>query len=124
MEKKPSVTLGIGTCGECGGPVTVKTSSKGFAYYICPPPGDGGCKHQAFSRDAKSTQLIAKRITKWTSPDLRAAYLENAAPAPAEKPAPKNPPSSKSSRTPPPKKAPQPTPAPPPKRDELEEWFK
>lgn len=98
-------TIGTGTCPNCGlDGVAVKVSKKNHLYMVCLPAFDGGCDSQVFARGAHSDQRLAERVTKWSSREAKATWLNamEPEPAPAPEPEPEDEPEELEDEQPPP----------------------
>ena len=72
--------VGVMPCPNCEHEVEVRVSKKGFLYYSCPKPVDGGCGHQVFNRDRRADGFLAKKITRWRNKEDRKTFLDGELP--------------------------------------------
>lgn len=76
--------MGAAACPLCGCKTAIAKEMKSGAYIVCPPEHDGGCNQQTMGRSKTAAVGIARKVTKWTSPEMREKYLPKTAAKPVE----------------------------------------
>ncbi|WP_341894302.1 hypothetical protein [Ferrovibrio terrae] len=70
-----STVIGKGPCPNCGVEGQYKVNQKSHLYVYCRHPMDGGCGSGTTSRSEKGDELLARKITKWSSKEAKAKWL-------------------------------------------------